>query len=126
MKTLFKFKSADFPEYVDREDSIRPGLYGRRLAEFMSTKLAGAGYRVLGIFPEPDGWIVELENANFPLRVACCSFIDAPGTYICAIDPAKAFVRLWFERIPTMEIVGPLGDAVEKILVQVTLDLQVR
>lgn len=125
MKTQFKFTSSAFPEYAGGEDEIKKGMYGRRLAEFLAGKLTDAGYVVLGIFPEVEGWVVELDNEQFPLRVSCCSLPDAPNTYLCVIDPAKSFVRLWFERIPTTHIVEPLGDVIEQALIPVASVMQV-
>lgn len=125
MKTQFEFTSLAFPEYTDGEDSIKKGIFGRRLAEFLASKLSEAGYTVLGTFPEVEGWVVEIDNEQFPVRLTCCSLSDRPNSFLCTIDPAKAFVRLWFERIPTTHIIGPLGDAVELALAPVVDDLQV-
>lgn len=126
MKTQFKFTSSAFPEYSEGDDALKLGIQSRRLAEFLSTQLTEAGYVVLGIFPESWGWVVELENEDFPLSVSCCNLPDAPNTFICAIDPSTKFVRRWFERIATSSVVVPLGDVVETILSSVTPDLQIQ
>jgi len=40
MKTQVEFKSSKFPPYDGEEDQINPGLWGRKLAEYLVEKLA--------------------------------------------------------------------------------------
>jgi hypothetical protein len=124
MKTQFKFTSSTFLESEAGEVALKKGMTGRHLAEFMASKLTGAGYRVLGIFPEPGGYAVELDNEQFPLRVVCRSLSEAPDSFLCAVDPSKSFVSMWFQRIPTSHIIGPLGDVVEQLLAPIAAEMQ--
>jgi hypothetical protein len=126
VKTQFKFTSSAFPESAGGEDVVKKATYGRGLAEFLAGRLIEAGYVVLGIFPEAEGWVIELDNEQFPLRVNCCRTPEAFDRFLCSIDPQKAFASLWFQRIPTAHVVAPLGDVVEKILAPVASDMLVQ
>jgi hypothetical protein len=35
MKTHVEFRSDDFPPYEDEDELVNPGVYGKRLAEFL-------------------------------------------------------------------------------------------
>jgi hypothetical protein len=39
MKTFVEFRSSKFPPYEGEEEEINPGLWGKRLAEYISQKL---------------------------------------------------------------------------------------
>lgn len=43
MKTQAGFRSSKFPRYEDEEEQINPGLWGKRLAEYLVQKLAERG-----------------------------------------------------------------------------------
>jgi hypothetical protein len=45
MKTQFEFRSSKFPPYEGEEEQINPGLWGKRLAEYLVKKLAEKGSR---------------------------------------------------------------------------------
>jgi len=42
MKTQVEFRSESFPPYEGEEDEINPGLWGKRLAEYLQQKLRDA------------------------------------------------------------------------------------
>ena len=69
MKTLVEFKSDKFPPYNGEEVEINPGLWSKRLAEYLQDKLPHYGLKVTNIGVEDWGWMVELENEEFPLCV---------------------------------------------------------
>ena len=43
MKTFIEFRSSKFPPYEGEEEQINPGLWGKRLAEYLVQKLAERG-----------------------------------------------------------------------------------
>ena len=69
MKTLVEFKSDKFPPYNGEEEEINPGLWGKLLAEYLQDKLPHYGLKATSIGVEDWGWMVELENEEFPLCV---------------------------------------------------------
>ena len=56
MKTQVAFRSAKFPPYEDEEEQTNPGLWGKRLAEFLVQKLSEKGIRTEEIIAEDWGW----------------------------------------------------------------------
>lgn len=43
MKTQVEFRSSKFPPYEGEQEQINPGLWGKRLAEYLVQKLAEKG-----------------------------------------------------------------------------------
>jgi hypothetical protein len=43
MNTQVEFRSSKFPAYHGEEDEINPGLWGKRLTEYLSQKLIEHG-----------------------------------------------------------------------------------
>ena len=43
MKTQVEFRSAKFPPYEGEQEQINPGLWGKRLAEYLVQQLAARG-----------------------------------------------------------------------------------
>jgi len=56
MKTQVEFRSRKFPPYEDEEEQINPGLWGKRLAEYLVQKLAEKGIQTDPIIAEDWGW----------------------------------------------------------------------
>jgi hypothetical protein len=56
MKTFLEFRSHKFPPYPGEEDRINPGLWGKRLAEYLEGKLKAEGFKTHGVIPEDWGW----------------------------------------------------------------------
>ena len=58
MQTQVEFRSSKFPPYEDEEEQINPGLWGKRLAEYLVQKLAEKGIEtgemVRELFPDAD------------------------------------------------------------------------
>ena len=121
MKTQVEFRSNKFPPYQGEEEEINPGLWGKRLAEYLKAKLEGAGIQTDGIVTEDWGCLLGVKNERFPLAVACghVSGEDGPGAndeFSCSIEPSQPFIRKWFKKIDTTQEVGRLSEALEKIL----------
>ena len=93
MKTHLEFTSAAFPAYPEEDKEINPGIFGKRLAEFLAEGLRKHGFKVLGIGAEDWGWMVEIENKEFPLWIGCASYEDGENGFQCFIEPSKPFVR---------------------------------
>jgi len=67
MKTHLEFTSTAFPAYPGEDKEINPGIFGKRVAEFLAESLPQQGFKVLCIGAEDWGWMVEIENREFPL-----------------------------------------------------------
>jgi hypothetical protein len=116
MKTQVEFRSDQFPPYDGEEEQINPGLWGKRLAEFLQERLPKHGLKVTGIVAEDWGWMVELEDEGFPLWVGCGHQRGDSDEFLCFIEPSKPFIRKWFRKIDTSEQVGRVSNAMRKIL----------
>lgn len=115
MRTHLEFRSPEFPAYPGEEDEINPGIFGRRLAEFLRDSLDRMGREPGEIYAEDWGWVVPLHHDAFPLWIGCAIY-DPPDCFLVFIEPSKPFVRRWFRRIDTTEAVEDLARALETAL----------
>ncbi len=67
------FASSQFPPEAGEDEETNPGIYGRALVAWLSDQLARSGYRVMRIVAEDFGRLIQLEDPNFQLYVACAS-----------------------------------------------------
>ena len=117
MKTHIEFRTTKFPPYPDKEEGVNaPGIYGRRLAEYLLEELPVHGVETLGLTAEDWGWIVILENEEYPLWIGCGNYAELENGFMCFIEPSKPVIRKWFRKIDTTETVSRVGKALETIL----------
>lgn len=114
MKTHLEFQSAAFPACPGEDEEINPGIYGKRLAQFLASELPRRGFATSGIFAEDWGWSIGLENEDFPLWIGCANYGE--DGFLCFIEPSKDHVTRWFRRISTSETVARLAAALEQII----------
>jgi len=118
MRTHLEFTSTAFPAYPGEDKEINPGIFGKRLAEFLAEALPHKGFKVLCIGAEDWGWMVEIENKEFPLWIGCANYGESENEFQCFIEPSKPVVRKWFSKIETGLIVEKLAAALEAVLLQ--------
>jgi hypothetical protein len=118
MKTHLEFTSIEFPASPEEDKEINPGIFGKRLAEFLAEGLRKQGFKVLGIGSEDWGWMVEIENKEFPLWIGCANYDGTENEFQCVIEPSKPYVRKWFSKIETGPTVEKLASALEAVLLQ--------
>ncbi len=116
MKTHLEFVSTSFSPGANESTLINPGLYGKKLADFLAAELAKRGYHVISICAEDWGWMVELKCEQFPLWIGCGNYEELKNGFLCFIEPSQPYVRKWFSKIETASVVEPLAIAIEKIL----------
>ena len=116
MKTLVHFRSSKFPPYEGEEDQINPGLWGKRLAEYLVEKLSATGIQTEEIIPEDWGWYIPVKNDSFRLGLCCGHPNGDDDEFLCFTDPDKPVVRKLFKRIDTSESIHRLTDAIDNIL----------
>ncbi len=116
MKTFVEFRSKKFPPYDGEEEQINPGLWGKRLAEYLVEKLAARGIKTLEIIPEDWGWYIPIENEGFRLAV-CCGHQDGEADeFLCFTDPDKPVVKKLFRKIDATAPLTRLTQALAEIL----------
>jgi hypothetical protein len=115
LKTQVEFRSDKFPPYDGEEEEINPGLWGKRLAEYLQENLPYHGVKVTGIGSEDWGWMVELENDEFPLWIGCGHQSGDNDEFSCFIEQSKSLIRRWFKKIDTSVKVGRVSEALKKV-----------
>ena len=115
MKTQVEFRSAKFPPYEGEEEQINPGLWGKRLAEFLVIKLSEKGIKTEDIIAEDWGWYIPIQNDGFRLAI-CCGHQDGDDDeFLCFTDPGTPVVKKLFKRIDATAQLTVLTDAMQQI-----------
>ena len=71
---------------------------------------------MISIGAEDWGWMVELENEEFPLWIGYGHQNGEPDELLCFIEPPKPFIRRWFKKLDTRAKVSHTADALKKVL----------
>jgi hypothetical protein len=115
MKTWVEFRFGKFPACDGEEEEIKPGLWGKRLAEYIEQKLNAMGIETEGIDGEDWGYIVWVKNEEFKLQICCGHQNGDDDEFLCFIKPNESVIQKLFKKIDTREQVGRLSAALEKI-----------
>jgi len=70
------FESSAFPPVPGEDEETNPGIFGRRLSEWLAEQLRGAGYEVKRLVAEDFGRLIEVEQPGCRLYVAASSTDD--------------------------------------------------
>jgi hypothetical protein len=116
MKTQVEFKSSKFPPYDGEEDEINPGLWGKRLAEYLVQKLADLGVETEGIVAEDWGYYVPVRNEGFELALCCGHQSGDDDEFLCFTEPGKPIVKKLFRKVDATDQLSRITEALEKIL----------
>ena len=116
MKTHVEFRSDKFPPYEDEEEQINPGLWGKRLGEYLKEKLKIEGVEIGELNPEDWGWRLSVKNDSFSLWIGCGHYQEYPDGYICFVGSDKPFVRKLFKKIDTTQQVSRVVKALNNVL----------
>ena len=123
MKTQVEFRSDKFPPYDGEEESINPGLWGKRLGEYLQQRLKERGITTRDLVSEDWGWMLPLENDSFDMWIGCSHQNGTEDEYLCFIEPSQPVIRKFFKKIDTTYAVKRVTDALNKIL---SSDLDIR
>jgi len=115
MRTHLEFRSAAFPALPEENETVNPGRFGKRLAEFLAAGLPGQGIAVTGFSPEDWGWRIDLANAGYPLWIGCGNYDEYEDGFLCFIDPSKPFIRKFLTKVSTVETVERVAAAMQAI-----------
>jgi len=78
--------------------------------------LPSAGFEVEDLISEDWGWSVRLPHDPLALWIGCGFYPECEDGFLCFIEPSKPYIRTWLKRLPTVQPVERLADAVERIL----------
>lgn len=70
---LLRFTSDTFPIIAGEDDEVNPGIYGKALSEWLAVKLVEKDFKVVGVFAEDFGRLIEIETKVFNLSVICAN-----------------------------------------------------
>ncbi len=79
LQTHVEFVSDDFPAYPGEEDIINPGIWGKRLAEYLCSKLPQHGIVTNEPYGEDWGWEIPVENEASPMFIGSGNQIGDGG-----------------------------------------------
>lgn len=117
MNTLVRFRSSKFPPYEGEEETINPGVWGKRLAEFLAERLNSRGIATEDIVAEDWGWYIPVRNEGFRLAV-CCGHQDGDDDeFVCFTEPARPVFRKLFRKVDATSRLTQLTEALQHILV---------
>lgn len=115
MKTYVQFRSSKFPPYDSEEKQINPGLWGKRLAEYLVRNLNAAGIETDELIPDDWGWYIPIRNRTFRLGICCGHQFEPDDAFLCFTDPDKPEIRRLFKKIDISEHLDRITRALDTI-----------
>ena len=116
MHTQVEFRSAKFPAYEGEEEEINPGLWGKRLTEYLAQKLAERGIETEAFVVEDWGCYLPVKNEGFRLAL-CCGHQDGDDDqFLVFTDPSTPKVKKFFRTLDATPQLTRLLDALREIL----------
>ena len=116
MKTQVEFRSSKFPPYEGEEDEINPGLWGKRLTEYLAAKLAERGIKTEEMAIEDWGCYLPVRNEEFSLALCCGHQNGDEDQFLCYTDPSTPRVKKFFRTIDATPQLARLLEAVRQII----------
>jgi hypothetical protein len=116
MHTQVEFRSSKFPPYEGEEEEINPGLWGKRLTEYLAQKLAERRIETEEFAVEDWGCYLPVKNEGFRLAL-CCGHQDGDeDQFLIFTEPSTPKVKKFFRTIDATAPLTRLLDAVREIL----------
>lgn len=119
MKTQFEFRSDKFPPYDGEEDQLNPGIWGRRLAEYLVEKLSEANIETAEMMAQDWGWYIPIGNERLGWRFVA-AIQDADDGFSCFTDPNTPIFRRGFKKIDATADFTRLTETLHQIRRAVT------
>ncbi len=116
MHTQVEFRSSKFPAYEGEEEEINPGLWGKRLTEYLAQKLAERGIETEEYAVEDWGCYLPVKNEGFRLALCCGHQNGDDDQFLVFTDPSTPRVKKFFRTIDATAQLTRLLDAVREIL----------
>jgi len=116
MKTHVEFKSDKFSPYEGEEEQINPGMWGKRLAEYLFERLAESGIETEDIIAEDWGWYIPVPSDSLDLAVCVGHLSGGCNEFACFTKPSKPIGRRYFRKYDVTEQLKNLIDKIHTIL----------
>jgi hypothetical protein len=114
--THVEFRSDRFPAYDGEEQQLNPGVWGKRLAEFLRDTLRTEGFETGEPIAEDWGWVIPVANERFRLWIGCANYLEYPDGFLCFIEPHAPIIRKLLQKIDTQPRVAALQRGMDKVL----------
>ncbi len=95
---------------------MNPGLWGNRLAEYISQKLKERDIIIIDIIIEDWGCYLPIQNDNFRLALCCGHQYGDDDQFVIFTDPKTTKIRKFLQVIDTTQQLTKLTNAVKEIL----------
>ena len=116
MKTRATFRSNKFPPYDGEEEQINPGLWGKRLVEYLVQRLSEKGIQTEEIVAEDWGWYIPVKNDTIKIAVCCGHQNGEDDEFLCFTEPSTPVVKRLFKKIDASGPLTQLTEALQQIL----------
>jgi hypothetical protein len=116
MKTQVTFRSKNFPPYDGEEEQINPGLWGKRLAEYLVEHLKPYRIETDEIVAEDWGWYIPIKNEGFRLAICCGHQMGDDDEFLCFTDPSTPVIRKLFKNIDATDELTRVVAAMDSVL----------
>jgi len=116
MKTRVELRSLKFPPYEGEEDEINPGLWGKRLTEYLAQKLAEQEIETEEMAIEDWGCYLPIRNEGFRLALCCGHQYGDDDQFLVFTDPSTPKVKKFFRTIDATPQLTRLLEALRQIL----------
>ena len=116
MHTQVEFRSSKFPAYEGEEEEINPGLWGKRLTEYLAQKLAERGIETEEFIVEDWGCDLPVKNEGFRLALCCGHQNGDDHQFLIFTDPSTPKVKKFLRSIDATPQFTRLLEAVRRIL----------
>ena len=95
---------------------INPGLWGKRLAEYLVEKLSKRGIKTRDIVAEDWGYYIPVENEDFKLAICCGHQNGDDDQFLCFTDPQSPVIKKFFKKIDGRAQLARVTDALQQTL----------
>lgn len=116
MKTHVEFRSTKFPPYEGEEEEINPGLWGKRLTEYLAQKLAERGLETEEMAVEDWGCYLPIRNEGFRLALCCGHQHGDDDHFQVFTEPSTPKVKKFFRTIDATHQLTRVLDTLRLIL----------
>ena len=116
MKTQVEFRSSKFPPYEGEEEEINPGLWGKRLTEYLAQKLAERGIETEEMSVEDWGCHLPVRGEGPSLALCCGHQNGDDDQFLVFTDPSTPKVKKLFRTIDATPQFTRALEALSQIL----------
>jgi len=113
---MLLFESSAFPASSGEDSETNPGIFGRSLAEWLSSRLNDQGIRTNGVIAEDFGWCVSVASDPHKLYVACSNAEDVQTSWQLYAFLEGGFFNRLFGKDKSAEALNDLHLKVRDIL----------